>query len=72
MPRQVKELRFAHSVGDVQRPERPQLARHVRVLAQHALEGRMHRRIRSALLQNSPRVTHVPIVAVELKVDELR
>ena len=36
------------------------------------LSARVHRRIGAALLQEAPRVAHVPVVAVQLQLDQLR
>ena len=65
------QIRLGEPAGDVQRPERAQLARVVGLVLQHALQPRVDGRVRTTLLQHAARVLDVPVVAVQLQLDQL-
>ncbi len=72
LPSSSSELGLGQPVGHVQRPQRAQLARDVGVLAGGCASARRGRcRVGAAFLQDAPRVPDVPVVAIQLQLDQL-
>ena len=66
MAEERQQVALGKSGCHVQRPERAELARHIRVFTQDPLEPGVHLRIGTALLQNPTRMAHIPVVPVKL------
>src|SRR5690606_3770343 len=71
MAKERHQIVVSESLRYVQRPEGPELASYIRILIQNATEGRMHGGVGSSLLQKKTGVPHIPIVWMELQLDEL-